>query len=121
MPRAARIIIPDIPYHITQRGVNRQEVFLADEERQRYLALLRRFADAQGLYVLGYCLMINHIHLAGIPRQESEIDDDLLQLRHWTHTGRPLGDEAFITRLGQCLGRRVQPLRVGRPCKEGTK
>ena len=70
MPRNARIVVPDIPYHITQRGVNRQDVFLTDEERRLYLSLLRRFADTQGLQVLGYCLMTNHVHLAGVPRRE---------------------------------------------------
>jgi hypothetical protein len=30
MPRAARIAIPDVPVHITQRGNNRQDVFFVD-------------------------------------------------------------------------------------------
>jgi REP element-mobilizing transposase RayT len=27
MPRIARVIVPDVPYHITQRGNYRQDVF----------------------------------------------------------------------------------------------
>jgi len=38
---------------------------------------------------------------------------DLLRLR--THTGRPLGSDAFLSKLETVLGRRVRPLPVGRP------
>ena len=30
MPRVARILVPGVPHHITQRGNNRQDVFYAD-------------------------------------------------------------------------------------------
>ena len=49
MPRRARIVLPDIPHHITQRGNGRQQVFFTDDDRRVYLAQLRvmaeRFAD----------------------------------------------------------------------------
>jgi putative transposase len=38
-------------------------------------------------------------------------------LRLWTHTGRPLGSDAFLSKLETVLGRRVRPLPVGRPRK----
>ncbi len=38
---------------------------------------------------------------------------DLLRLR--THTGRPLGSDAFLSKLETVLGRRVRPLPIGRP------
>jgi RHS repeat-associated protein len=31
MPRVARIVIPEMPHHITQRGNNRQDVFFVDD------------------------------------------------------------------------------------------
>ena len=34
MPRQARVVAVGVPHHITQRGNNRQEVFLSDEDRQ---------------------------------------------------------------------------------------
>ena len=37
MPRSARIVIPDIPHHITQRGNYWQQVFFSDEDRLVYL------------------------------------------------------------------------------------
>ena len=37
MPRVARVIIPGVPHHITQRGSNRQAVFSTDDDRMVYL------------------------------------------------------------------------------------
>ena len=34
MPRTARIVIPEIPHHATQRGHNRQAVFFVDDDRR---------------------------------------------------------------------------------------
>ena len=39
-PRMARIVIPDMPHHIVQRGNRRQDVFFEDEDCQAYLRLL---------------------------------------------------------------------------------
>ena len=47
MPRIARIVVPGVPHHVTQRGNNRQDVFFVDDDRRVYLGLLaeqsRRF------------------------------------------------------------------------------
>lgn len=67
MPRIARIVIPEAPYHITQRGNNRQDIFFRDTDRAHYLALLEEQAKEYGLEVLGYCLMTNHVHLIALP------------------------------------------------------
>ena len=42
MPRVARIVITQMPHHITQRGNNRQDVFFVDDDRQVYLEILRK-------------------------------------------------------------------------------
>ena len=73
MSRLARAIAVGCPHHITQRGNNRQPVFLVDEDRQVYLELLREQADKYGLEILAYCLMDNHIHLVAIPHQEDAL------------------------------------------------
>jgi putative transposase len=70
MPRTARIVIPQIPHHITQRGNNRQEVFFVDEDRKVYLSLLKEHSDRYGVEILGWCLMTNHIHLIARPATE---------------------------------------------------
>jgi putative transposase len=32
MARLARIVVPDVAHHVTQRGNRRQEVFFSDED-----------------------------------------------------------------------------------------
>ena len=47
MPRNPRCVLPDLPYHITQRGTNRQPVFHSAADRRTYLNLIREnLADA---------------------------------------------------------------------------
>ena len=38
MPRMGRLVLANYPHHVVQRGHNRQAVFAADEDYQRYLA-----------------------------------------------------------------------------------
>ncbi|MEN6534591.1 MAG: transposase, partial [Bryobacteraceae bacterium] len=63
MPRRARLEFPGIPLHITQRGVNRCAVFVDDDDRRHYLALLEDMASRHSLAIHAYVLMGNHVHL----------------------------------------------------------
>jgi REP element-mobilizing transposase RayT len=45
------------------RGVNRDAIFLDDEDCARFLHSLGQAKDASGCIVLAYCLMRNHAHL----------------------------------------------------------
>jgi putative transposase len=74
MPRHARIVIPGLPHHITQRGNNRQDVFFVDGVRAAYLGLLREQCGKHGVRVLAYCLMTNHVHLVAIPACEESLN-----------------------------------------------
>ena len=67
MPRMGRIVLPNYPHHVVQRGHNRQVVFAAAEDYQRYLADLRELKDVFGVKVYAYCLMTNHVHLLLAP------------------------------------------------------
>ena len=58
-----------VPHHITQRGNNRQDVFLVDEDRRFYLDTLAEDCRRCGVGVLGYCLMTNHVHLVAVPER----------------------------------------------------
>ncbi len=221
MPRVARIVIPGLPHHVTQRGNNRGDVFFVAEDRWVYLGLLAEQAVRYGVTVLGYGLMTNHVHLIAVPAREESLakalgrthflytqylhrlhgrsghlwqnrfyscplEDgpawtalryvernpvrakmapaawrypwssaaahcgtgpaaEVLDLAPWqqvwepgawrdhlrapedgeavtrlrlhTHTGRPLGSDAFLSKVEHALGRRVRPLPVGRPRK----
>ena len=37
MPRSARLVIPNYPHHVIQRGHNRQTVFASDDDYTYYL------------------------------------------------------------------------------------
>jgi len=67
MVRMARVVVPGIAHHLTQRGNRRQRVFFRDEDYAEYLALLRQWCPAYGVTIWGYCLMPNHVHLIAVP------------------------------------------------------
>ena len=63
MPRRPRVVLPDIPLHLIQRGNNRQVCFVADEDYRFYLDSLKAFAVKTGCWIHAYVLMTNHVHL----------------------------------------------------------
>jgi len=73
MARTARIVLPGVPHHITQRGNRKQQVFFDDHDRAVYLALLRENAAEHGIRIVAYCLMPNHLHIVGIPAHEESL------------------------------------------------
>jgi putative transposase len=73
LPRTARIIVPHVPHHVTQRGNNRQDVFFTDDDRRSYLDTLANKCGEAGVKVLGYCLMTNHVHLMLVPADEAAL------------------------------------------------
>ena len=65
MARIARVVLPDLPHHVTQRGNRREPVFFeADAYRLYRRPAAARRADAA---VWAYCLMPNHVHLIVTP------------------------------------------------------
>ena len=69
MARTARVVAVGAPHHITQRGNNRQDVFLSGEDRRFYLETLAESCRRYEISVLGYCLMTNHVHLVAVPHR----------------------------------------------------
>lgn len=67
MPRRARLCVPDVPWHIIQRGNNRSPCFYAPQDYRRYLDTLGELAKQFGCAVHTYCLMTNHVHLLLTP------------------------------------------------------
>ncbi len=73
MPRNARIVVPGLAHHVTQRGTDRQIVFHTRNDRHVYLRLLKENSDRAGLRILAYCLMTNHVHLIAVPQEEDSL------------------------------------------------
>lgn len=63
MPRHARRLAESGIYHVMMRGVNRDAIFLEEEDGARFLHALAQTKALSGCRVLAYCLMPNHVHL----------------------------------------------------------
>jgi putative transposase len=63
MPRQQRLVVPEVPLHIIQRGNDRMACFRQERDYLVYLALLQQASEGFGCAVHAYCLMTNHIHL----------------------------------------------------------
>jgi REP element-mobilizing transposase RayT len=63
MPRLGRVVLPNYPHHIVQRGHNRQVVFAAEHDFKYYLETLSEWRSIYEVRIYAWCLMTNHIHL----------------------------------------------------------
>lgn len=79
MARIARVVIPECPHHIIQRGNRRQRVFFSEEDKMTYLNYLRIYAKPAGIEFWGYCLMDNHVHLVVVPKREDSLAKGLAE------------------------------------------
>ncbi len=62
MPRRPRISLPGY-YHVLNRGVNRDNIFLDDKDKGTFLAFLDLSRNIYQLTVHSYCILDNHYHL----------------------------------------------------------
>ncbi|HEY3812906.1 MAG TPA: transposase [Caulobacteraceae bacterium] len=67
MARLARVVVPDLPHHVTQRGNRREPIFFADGDQEIYRRVLAKQCRERGVAVWAYCLMPNHVHLVLVP------------------------------------------------------
>lgn len=70
MPRMGRVVLPEYPHHIVQRGHDRNVVFASEPDFRYYLETLVEFKEGLRVNVYAYCLMTNHVHLLLAPSDE---------------------------------------------------
>ncbi len=63
MTRTARATGDSGINHVMLRGINRQRIFEDDEDRDRFLEILKKSKEKDGFDLLAWCLMPNHVHL----------------------------------------------------------
>jgi REP element-mobilizing transposase RayT len=63
MARAGRVDTQGAFYHLITRGNQRQKIFYDDQDRKKYLSLLRSLKEAYAFRLHAYVLMLNHVHL----------------------------------------------------------
>ena len=67
MPRLARIVVPGLPHHVTQRGNRREPIFFEPGDYIFYREILAGQCRKADVACWAYCLMPNHVHLVSIP------------------------------------------------------
>ena len=63
MPRKLRMYMAGMPYHVIQRGNNREACFFADDDYLFYLECLKDACKRYQVNCHAYVLMTNHTHL----------------------------------------------------------
>jgi putative transposase len=75
MARLARIVVPHIPHHVTQRGNRREPIFFKDGDHDVYRDLMGVQLRKAGIEIWAYCLMPNHVHLILTPRHAGKLGE----------------------------------------------
>jgi putative transposase len=68
MARLARVVVPGVPHHVTQRGNGRARTFFGDEDYALYRDLLAASCRAAEVEIWAWVLMPNHVHLILTPQ-----------------------------------------------------
>ena len=67
MARQSRLILPNQPHHVIQRGNDRQLIFREPEDYQRFLGWLKEASRFYSVAIHAYVLMPDHLHLLATP------------------------------------------------------
>lgn len=73
MARLARVVVPGLAHHVTQRGNRRQDTFFSEDDYRLYLELMATWCAHYGVKIWAYCLMTNHVHLIAAPETEDAL------------------------------------------------
>jgi len=80
MARLARVVIPQLPHLVTQRGNGRQRVFFAEDDYRLYRDGLAASCKAAAVEVWAWCLMPDHVHLVLVPADRDGLRRSLAPL-----------------------------------------
>jgi putative transposase len=82
MGRYRRIILPDYPHHVVQRGSRRGRLFFSGSDHTTYLSLLSRLCPKFGVEIWAYCLMPNHTHFMSVPKSTNALSKLFRAVNH---------------------------------------
>ena len=63
MPRMARVKTEVAIFHIMCKSISEVDLFRDDEDKKKYLSLVKKYKELHNIKIYGYCLMDNHSHL----------------------------------------------------------
>lgn len=73
MARRARVVVPNCPHHITQRGNRREKIFFQEGDELKYLEIMSLQLARYNIECWSYCLMPNHVHFILVPKDENSL------------------------------------------------
>lgn len=62
MSRQARVVIPDVPLYVTQRGNRKENLFYDDLDKEYYIKCFMYYKKKYRVKLYAWCLMDNHVH-----------------------------------------------------------
>lgn len=63
MPRVARVKQSEAFYHIYNRGNNKDDIFIDDEDKLAFITRIKKYMKKFNFILLSYCIMTNHFHI----------------------------------------------------------
>ena len=107
MPRQARIVLPKLAHHITQRGNYRMKVFDKESDYQRYCEWMNEYAGKYDLDIAAYCLMTNHVHFIVIPKDKESLSKVFntvhMRYAHYLNRRRKVKGHLWQGRFYSCV------------------
>ncbi len=79
MARPLRLEFPGALYHVTSRGDGREDIYLSDDDRNAWLAVLGQVCVRFNWVCHAYCLMTNHYHIV-IETPDANLSKGMRQL-----------------------------------------
>ena len=101
MPRKPRIQATDTPYHITQRGVDKQAIVVDDDDRRTLVRIFGQTVIEYRWSLRAFCLLDNHLHALVVTRDAN------------VSVGMKLFQQTYVRHFNDRHGR-VGPLFQGR-------
>src|SRR4030095_6550248 len=82
-----RCVVPHYAHHICHRGVRKDPMFHDDSDYLVYMRVLKKGCVAKEVLIWAYALMLNHVHLVGVPKDEKSISKRCMKpIRHMRNT-----------------------------------
>ena len=63
MPRESRNLIGSAFIHNMVQGINKEYIFQREEEKYKYIELMKKYSEKYQVAVISYCIMDNHAHI----------------------------------------------------------
>lgn len=66
-------------YHVMMRGINKEIIFNDEEDKHRFIWILKKYKELNKYTVYSYCLMDNHVHIL-IKESEDDISNAIKRI-----------------------------------------